>query len=349
MGRPEEPFDRDGSPVREFAFWLRDLRRQSGLTYEQLAAKANYAVSTVQAAAAGQRLPTLLVTLAVVRACDGDQRAWQAYWTQIRRLLDDDAPPSMSRSVAPPWAAAVPAPDPHPASGPAPVAASDSAGPAPVAASASAGSVSASVSATSAPAGAGSGAGEPDGWYTESLVTVVRVDGERPEVIERRTVVATADGLGEIVSSLNVPRHPEDLDRPAGLESELLYGGSLERREQPYDSYFRNVIVLPRPLRAGERHEYGLRLRIPPGQRMATHYLHIPFRRSDHFDLRVRFRPDRPPRTVWLLRGVPMAVIYQQEPAADTLDPDRFGEVHASFRDMRPGLAYGIRWRESER
>ena len=58
MGRPEEPLERNGSPVREFAFWLRDLRRQAGITYEQLAGKAHYAVSTMQAAAAGRRLPT---------------------------------------------------------------------------------------------------------------------------------------------------------------------------------------------------------------------------------------------------------------------------------------------------
>jgi hypothetical protein len=58
MGRPEEPLDRDGSPVREFAFWLRDLRNRSGLTYDQMGRKAHFATSTVQAATAGRRLPT---------------------------------------------------------------------------------------------------------------------------------------------------------------------------------------------------------------------------------------------------------------------------------------------------
>jgi hypothetical protein len=109
------------------------------------------------------------------------------------------------------------------------------------------------------------------------------------------------------------------------------------------------VIVLPRPLRAGERHEYSIRLRIPPGQRMASHFLHVPFRRSDHFELRVRFDSQRPPGTVWLLRDAPTAMIYQREPEAQTMVPDRFGEVHASFRDMRPGLGYGVRWREDDR
>ena len=311
MGRPEEQLHRDGSPLREFAFWLRDLRRRAGLTYEQLASEAHYATSTVQAAAAGRRLPTLRVTLAFVAACGGDQGEWRDYWTRISQVLDASAPEEVSRSVSPPWLAAAPGPEDTPYS------------PVP--------------------------AVRPSAdWYVESFTALVRVGTEPVEVIERKTIVATADDVTEIGVSVNVPRHPDALDQPVGLESELLYGGSLEPRGQPYDSFFTSVIELPRPLRRGERHEYSVRLRIPPGQRMAPHFLHVPFRRSDHFDLRVRFDPRRPPHTVWLLRDAPTAVIYQQEPAARTMAPDRFGEVHASFSDMRPGLGYGVRWRECD-
>jgi len=73
MGRPQETLDRDGSPVREFAFWLRDLRHRSGLTYEQLGKSAHYATSTMQAATTGRRFPTLRVTMAFVAACGGEE------------------------------------------------------------------------------------------------------------------------------------------------------------------------------------------------------------------------------------------------------------------------------------
>jgi transcriptional regulator with XRE-family HTH domain len=311
MGRPEEPLERDGSPLHEFAFWLRDLRRRSGLTYERLASRAHYATSTLQAAADGRRLPTLRVTLAYVAACGGDERAWREYWTAISRLLDASAPDGVSRSVSPPWLDAAPAragtlPDP-PAAG--------------------------CVATT---------------WFTESFAALVRVDIEPVEIIERKTIVATADDVAEIAVSVNVPRRLDALDRPVGLDSEMLYGGSIRARKQPHDSFFEHVIVLPRPLRAGERHEYSVRLRIPPGQRMAPHFLHVPFGRSDQFELRVRFDPQRLPSAVWLLRDAPTAMIYQPEPAAEVTAPDRFGEVHASFRDMRPGLGYGVRWRECD-
>lgn len=310
MGRPQKLLDRDGSPVREFAFWLRDLRKSSGLTFQQLGRNAHYATSTVQAATSGERLPTLRVTIAFVKACGGDVQQWRAYWTQIQRALDPGAPNGLDRPVTPPWAPEAPTAEP---AGPALI------GPAPDPA---------------------------DGWFIESFTALLQLDADPVEATERRQVVATKEGLTELVTSVSVPRHADDAGRAHGLESELLYGGLLELREQPYESYFRHVIVLPRPLRQGERHEYAMRLRIPAGQRMASHYVHVPFRRSDHFDLRVRFDVRRPPQAVWLLRGAPAAVLYERGPTAETVVPDRFGEVLVSFRDLRLGLGYGLCWRE---
>jgi transcriptional regulator with XRE-family HTH domain len=304
MGRPQKPLERDGSPVREFAFWLRDLRMRAGLTYDQLGKSAHYATSTVQEATAGRRFPTLRLTLAIVKACGGDLREWRAYWVQIQRALDQDAPQACLAAISPPWAA---------------------------------------QRATSPPA---PDADNSQGWFVESFSALLRLDTEPIEALEQRVIVATADGLSELATSVSVPRHPADADQSHGLESELLHGGSLELREQPYETYFKNVIVLPRPLRKGERHEYALRLRIPAGQPMASHYVYVPFSRSDHFDLRVRFNPRHLPQAVWTLRGAPTAVIYQREPLAEMLTPDRFGEVHVSFRSLRLGLGYGVCWQE---
>jgi Helix-turn-helix domain len=302
MGRPQETLDRDGSPVREFAFWLRDLRHRSGLTYEQLGKSAHYATSTMQAATTGRRFPTLRVTMAFVAACGGEEPAWRAYWAQTRRLLDQGMPDGVSGSAAPPWAAPGP--------------------------QASRGRVD-------------------DGWYIESFTALLRLDVEPVEALEQRRIVATADGVDELVTSVSVPRHPSALDQPQDLESELLYGGLIRARQQPYDGYFENVIVLPRPLRAGDRHEYGLRLRIPAGQPMNSHYVHVPRRRSDHFELRIRFGAARPPESAWVVRAAPPPVIYQRDPTAERLVPDRFGDVSVGFSDLRLGLGYGVCWPET--
>lgn len=340
MGRPQKPLERDGSPIREFAFWLRDLRRRSGLTYEQLGKSAHYATSTVQESTAGRRFPTLRVTMAFVKACGGDLGEWRQYWTQIQRALDQDAPDNCLGSIAPPWSGRE-GPD---AAGPA-----DHAGPAddtspadtlPVSqGQADPDEAAAGVWGHSVTSGA-------EGWFVESFSALLRLDTEPIEALEQRVIVATSDGLSELATSLSVPRHPTDADQAHGLESELLHGGSLELREQPYESYFKNVIALPRPLRKGERHGYALRHRIPAGQRMASHYVYVPFNRSDHFELRVRFNPQHLPRAIWMLYGAPTAVIYEHGPTHETLVPDRFGEVHVTFHALRLGLGYGVCWHE---
>lgn len=328
MGRPEEPLERDGSPVREFAFWLRDLRNRSGLTYHQLARASNYGTSTMQAAASGRTMPTLKVTMAFVEACQGDTRAWRDYWAQIKRALDSDRP--QTAPIRPPWAGQ----SPHPS---APAVASRPADP---------GQSDRDRPETVRPARAGGQPDSwyPDGWYVESFSALLRLGGPQVEAVEHRVIVATVDGLTELATSISVPRHPEDPGATHRIEAELLYGGSLELREQPYESYFRHVIALAEPLRKGERHEYELLLRVPPGQQMAPHYVYVPFCRSDHFELRVRFPPGRPPQAVSVLDGVPTAVIYDRSAAGETVAPDRFGEVRVEFRSLQVGRGYGVRW-----
>jgi transcriptional regulator with XRE-family HTH domain len=340
MGRPQEALDRDGTPVREFAFWLRDLRKRSGLTYEQLGKNAHYATSTVQAAAAGKRFPTLRVTLSFVEACGGDTSLWRVYWTRIQRTLDHAAPDDFDGSVVPPWADSAPLVTPS-------LAVASSAVPAAGSAySASALLPSAEPAQLQLDAAQQQDTAETDDWFIESFTALLRLNIESAEALEQRVIVAAVDDLGELETALSLPRHPDDAATAHGLESELLYGGMIEARKQPYESYFENVIALPHPLARGERHEYGIIQRIPSGQRMASHYVHVPMRRSDFFKLRVRFSLEHPPRAVWALYGAPTAVIYERGPAAETIVPDRFGEVCVSFRNLRTGFGYGVCWRD---
>jgi hypothetical protein len=185
----------------------------------------------------------------------------------------------------------------------------------------------------------------PAGWYVKSLVTLLRLDTAMPTAFEERTIVAARDGLDEIATSVSVPRHPEDLSSAHGLEVELLSGGRLEMREQPYESQFEHVVTLATPLDVGQEHEYRLILRIPQGQLMESHSAHIPLQRSDFFRLTVRFSPQRRPADVWLLSGVPPAVVRDAEPRGTFVSPDRFGEVTVKFAELMQGKAYGLKWR----
>ncbi|GAA2986479.1 nSTAND1 domain-containing NTPase [Actinokineospora diospyrosa] len=67
--------------LAEFARGLRALRKTAGdPTYRALSAAAHYSVTSLAAAASGQKLPTLAVTTAYVRACSGNVEEWERRW-----------------------------------------------------------------------------------------------------------------------------------------------------------------------------------------------------------------------------------------------------------------------------
>jgi WD40 repeat protein len=89
MARPERAVEPGMGPVQRFAVALRELRGLAGSpTYRVLAKRAHYSVTTLAQAAAGEKLPTLVVALAYARACDGDEGEWTARWRAAASELD---------------------------------------------------------------------------------------------------------------------------------------------------------------------------------------------------------------------------------------------------------------------
>ncbi|MEV0385734.1 hypothetical protein [Nonomuraea sp. NPDC050643] len=92
MPRPERLIDPADGVVPRLAVELRALRRTAGNpSYRELARRVHYSATTLAEAAGGVRLPTLQVTLAYVRACDGDVTAWEARWQAAAAELDAQA------------------------------------------------------------------------------------------------------------------------------------------------------------------------------------------------------------------------------------------------------------------
>ncbi|MFG2133196.1 XRE family transcriptional regulator [Streptomyces sp. NPDC048751] len=104
MPRKERPLSTEDGPLREFATGLRQLRQKAGNPpYRRLSEQAHYSISTLSSAASGQRLPTLEVTLAYVRACDGDLREWERRWREAAvRLGEEDPASGAAERVGPP-------------------------------------------------------------------------------------------------------------------------------------------------------------------------------------------------------------------------------------------------------
>jgi hypothetical protein len=173
-----------------------------------------------------------------------------------------------------------------------------------------------------------------DGWHVRKFEALLRVDAATPVCLERHLIVAERDDVEQVEVPVSAPGAPDD------LEVEVQLGAVLVERTRTPDGRLMLSLQLPRALRAGETHEYGLQLRLPSSAR--EHYVFRPERRCDLFDLRVRFDPAHRPEVV---RRVSGAVLQEEVSGAEEpLAVDRVGEVGASFREPHPGLAYGLRW-----
>ncbi|GAA3798263.1 hypothetical protein GCM10022403_035130 [Streptomyces coacervatus] len=100
-GRRESPLDPSAGPVARLAAELRKLRAEAGSpTYRVMAQRTGQGASTLSQAAGGERLPTLPVTLAYVRACGGDPEEWEQRWRQAAKDATAE-PRSEVEEVAP--------------------------------------------------------------------------------------------------------------------------------------------------------------------------------------------------------------------------------------------------------
>ncbi|MFI6499506.1 hypothetical protein [Nonomuraea typhae] len=100
MPRQERPLEAGDDALLRLAADLRKLRDEAGTpSYRELARRAHYSAGTLSEAAGGRKLPSLAVTLAYVKACDGDAAEWTARWHTVAEELapvqdqpDDQAP-----------------------------------------------------------------------------------------------------------------------------------------------------------------------------------------------------------------------------------------------------------------
>jgi hypothetical protein len=173
------------------------------------------------------------------------------------------------------------------------------------------------------------------GWHTSSLRALLRMDVDPPQLIEDRVIVA-ADDLTEIEIRLSAPGGSQP-------EATILYGGEITHAERVTRSHTKFTVRLPTPLRAGEKHQYGVRFTAFPRAIMPPFYVLTPLQPCEHCTVRVQFGKDIPTR-IWRLDGIPPRAIDDFEPPDRLLTPNGLGEVALEFAQLHQGLSYGIRW-----
>jgi hypothetical protein len=182
----------------------------------------------------------------------------------------------------------------------------------------------------------GRGPGDPaNGWHTTDQQVVVVLDRERPEVLERRRIMADEDGLSELDLAVSVPTGRRD------VEASVYFGGTLVERGMEASNRIGWALTLPKPLIRGESHDFAVRFR-PPAMR--PYLMCVPRHPCDVFDLRVRFGKEGRPQRVWTLHGAFQRDVSDPVFRGNQHPVDQAGEIHLRFRHLTPGLAYGARW-----
>ena len=190
--------------------------------------------------------------------------------------------------------------------------------------------------------------GPPSGgqqdWHVQDFEAVLRLDLPAPTCYERRTIVADSDDLDTVTILYTIPRDHADPGADHEMQVDINYGARVVTRERISDSLFKYVLKLPTALRRGTRHEYGMIVRLPAGQPMRPHYVYVPERPCERFELRVRFPADRPPVHVERVSAAFHRAIDESSKQPELIHVDSVDEVRARFVDLAPRYGYGIRW-----
>jgi hypothetical protein len=184
-------------------------------------------------------------------------------------------------------------------------------------------------------------------WHTLRLDSVLRMDLDPPLLTETRTLRALIDDLDELKTEVSAPQDDAH-SGPTRVRAEVVYGGEIVERDLTSRHYASFVIRLPEPLAVGEQHEYSMQFSGPSRAQMRPYYVLTPYRRCDHFTVRIRFSPDSFPERIWRVDGMPTRRVDDFSPTDQLLRLDSIGEVGVSFSSMQQGLSYGVQWKVRE-
>lgn len=181
-------------------------------------------------------------------------------------------------------------------------------------------------------------------WYIKSSRAILRLDLPNPEALDEREIVVTGSPLSGISLPFTLPRHPDDHSDTHELRTEMLFGGKFVVSRRVADLRFDIKVQFSRVLQPGETHRYAIIYRVPDGQQMTPHYVFVPYRRCDEFELHVRFDEHALPADVRRVNGRAHREIDERQPDTEILRPDSAGEVHIRFTNLRVRAGYGLQW-----
>lgn len=185
------------------------------------------------------------------------------------------------------------------------------------------------------------------GWHTAELRAWMTLDRSKAECFEVRTIVADSEGVASVDLALSgyANDSQKSADRPDYSTVSIFQGGILRDHWMESSDRIGMTLELPHTLHRGERHQIALRFE---SRNEPSFYICVPRAPCEYFEVSVRFN-DRIPEDPRILEGA-----FQR----DVTDPgfqgrpskvDEAGEIKHRFRNLTPGLSYGLRWSANSR
>jgi hypothetical protein len=196
-----------------------------------------------------------------------------------------------------------------------------------------------------APSPYGSALSQDGPWHTSALAVRLTLTGAAAaEVFETRRVVSHVAGLADVEHAVSLARPASTTGQPdlSGLGIDVVAGGEVHSVRMVSSSRVAFSLRPPRPLDAGDEHEFFFRIRVD--ELPAPFYCCTPEFPCESFDLNVRFDRRQPPLRVWRIDGEFSKDAEDPLPARKPLFLDNAGEVHTGFRELRPARSYGVGW-----
>lgn len=188
------------------------------------------------------------------------------------------------------------------------------------------------------------------GYAIEELDTKIKFVGDRPTVVRRLRIRAVDECLETIHCGFGVPQPPpgqakepefDIVVRGAAVRAGRIHDSRRERRPAG-DVIVYNIEPDP-PIEKGERCEFEVEIKFPPGQPMEPHYVLQRKTVVEFLRVKVEFDPSHPPVHVWRVNRAQHREIDGYTPERQVVHLDSSCAVEGLFHDLSDG-SYGFAW-----
>lgn len=175
------------------------------------------------------------------------------------------------------------------------------------------------------------------GWFLARLVTEADFTAEHPVHLAQRTLVVTAPILRRVTEMISLP----------GQESEpdftVTGSASLSDVRRAGSEAWEFSLTLDAVYECGDTVTYDTAVRLP--SRMVGEPFSVMAPRRPCFSFETTVHLGDLADRAWILDGVTPPSALSEDPGGRRVDLTASTSPSAAFRDLTPGLVYGVKWR----